>query len=69
MEDVDRGPTESTTAAKKTRKRLKVLSPDNYGLWRVGFENGGELPKHLKQAKWTNLKDAEEVVNNYNRGL
>lgn len=69
MAEEDHGPTPSTETVVKKKKKLKVLGADNYGMYYVGFENGGELPKQFKNSKWTSLRDVQEVVDNYNRGL
>jgi hypothetical protein len=53
----------------KQKKRLKVIGPDNFGMWYVGFENGGELPKQHKQTRYTKRTLAEKAVEEYNRGL
>lgn len=51
------------------KKRLKVLGPNNYGMWYIGFENGGELPKTYKQTNFTKRVLADKAVEEYNRGL
>lgn len=60
-------PEETTQAPKK--KRMKVVGTDNFGMWYVGFENGGELPKQFKQTRYTKYTLAEKAVEEYNRGL
>lgn len=51
------------------KKRMKVVGSDNFGMWYVGFENGGELPKQFKQTRYTKRTLAEKAVEEYNRGL
>lgn len=59
----------SDTADTPKKKKLKVVGQDVYGMWYVGFENGGELPKQFKNTKYTKRTLADIAVEEYNRGL
>lgn len=54
---------------RKVIKRIKVVGPDNYGMWYLGWENGGELPKYLKNNKYLKYVEAERAAQAYNMEL
>lgn len=64
-EDTAEDPQEKTV----TKKKLKVLGPDNFGMWYTGFENGGELPKRFKNNRFTKKVLADQAVEEYNQGI
>lgn len=57
---------ESTVDKKK--KKYIVAGTDAYGLYYLGFENGGELPDKLKGVKYTDHASATAAVLALNEG-
>lgn len=61
---------EATTSGRKKKvKPMKVMGPDNYGMYYLGFENGGELPTKYKNCRYTGLREVQRVVDEYNQQL
>ena len=53
---------------KPAKKKYIVAGRDAYGMYYIGFENGGELPDKLKNSKFTSEAIAEAFVLKLNEG-
>ena len=67
IEDQSGSSSVDNKSTKTEKKLVEVKGPDNFGMFRLGYQGGGEMPDAFKMAKWTSRMEADIAVEKYNR--